>query len=123
MRADAEVHAVYAVLGGLYRDLPDNPAGFRDVDEHRVEVVLPALENAHAAAQTVIPVLVAEGLRRSRSRTPGTLTRWWRRVTAMDDHGDTHAALVPRPGCTDAGPTAGQLEAARHHLSGQHRPR
>ena len=85
LRADAEVRVAYAVLGGLYRDAADDPAGFAEVDEHRAEVVLPALETAHAAAQAMIPVLLAEGHRHGRTRLPGPLTRWWRRVTGTDD--------------------------------------
>ena len=39
-----------------------------------------------------------------------------------DDHGDTHAALVPPPGRTDPSPGVGQLDAARRHLTGLHPP-
>ena len=85
LRADAEVRAAYAVLGGLYRDAGDDPAGFAAVDKHRHEVVLPALETAHAAAQAVILLLLAEGHRRGRSRLPGRATRWWRRLTGAGD--------------------------------------
>ena len=73
------------MLGGLYRDTGDDPAGFAAVDKHRHEVVLPALETAHAAAQAVILVLLAEGHRRGRSRLPGPATRWWRRLTRAGD--------------------------------------